>query len=94
VSKIGTMMKRMESDGKLLNKQQTELRHVMMSFDQHDKAIRCLFSFLQRCALWVVTPRNPRAVCARSVGCAGKSRAESFQRTRITKRPNLQEAGS
>jgi len=25
---------------KLLNKQQTELRHVMMSFDQHDKAIQ------------------------------------------------------
>jgi hypothetical protein len=30
----------MESYRKLLNKQQTELRHVMMSFDQHDKAIR------------------------------------------------------
>ena len=33
-------MKRMESYRKLLNKQQTELRHVMMSFDQHNKAIR------------------------------------------------------
>ena len=33
-------MKRMESYRKLLNKQQTELRRVMMSFDQHDKAIR------------------------------------------------------
>jgi hypothetical protein len=30
----------MESYRKLLNKQQTELRHVMMGFDQHDKAIR------------------------------------------------------
>jgi hypothetical protein len=33
-------MERMESYRKLLNKQQTELRQVMMSFDQHDKAIR------------------------------------------------------
>jgi uncharacterized damage-inducible protein DinB len=33
-------MKRMESYQKLLNKQQTELRQVMMSFDQHDKAIQ------------------------------------------------------
>lgn len=30
----------MESYRKLLNKQQTELRRIMMSFDQHDKAIR------------------------------------------------------
>ena len=30
----------MESYQKLLNKQQTELRHVMMSFNQHDKAIQ------------------------------------------------------
>jgi hypothetical protein len=33
-------MKTIESHRKLLNKQQTELRKVMMSFDQHDKAIR------------------------------------------------------
>ncbi len=33
-------MKKMESYLKLLNKQQTELRRVMMSFDRHDKAIR------------------------------------------------------
>ena len=31
---------RMESNKKFLNKQQTELRQVMMSFDQHDKAIQ------------------------------------------------------
>jgi len=30
----------MESYQKLLNKQQTELRHVMMSFDQHEEAIQ------------------------------------------------------
>jgi hypothetical protein len=30
----------MEFYRKLLNRQQTELRHVMMSFDQHDKAIQ------------------------------------------------------
>jgi hypothetical protein len=30
----------MNSYRKLLNKQQTELRQVMMSFDQHDRAIR------------------------------------------------------
>lgn len=40
VAKDRDWMKRMESYPKLLNKQQTELRHVMMSFDQHDKAIR------------------------------------------------------
>jgi hypothetical protein len=33
-------MMRMESNRKFLNKQQTELRQVMMSFDQHDKAIQ------------------------------------------------------
>ena len=33
-------MKRMESHRRSLNKRQTELRHVMMSFDQHDRAIR------------------------------------------------------
>lgn len=30
----------MESHRRSLNKRQTELRHVMMSFDQHDRAIR------------------------------------------------------
>lgn len=30
----------MESHRRALNKRQTELRHVMMSFDQHDRAIR------------------------------------------------------
>jgi hypothetical protein len=33
-------MKSTESYRKLLNRQQTELRRIMMGFDQHDKAIR------------------------------------------------------